>query len=114
MAASLVGMTVVHVLLAVFVAAALVWVKDEPPDPAGSTGATAAAIAALVYFPWMVLGSPIALASTSGVARHRRWAFATTLLYAVLSAPTRFGRPFSVYAFFVLSRRPIRRLFGRG
>jgi serine/threonine protein kinase len=111
--ASLSVAAVVHVILLVFVIGAIIAMWNEPPEPEGSLASTADQITGVIFFTWAPIGVPLALVSAFGVARHRSWAYVTTWIYAVISIPSCLGTAFSVFAFYVLTRPAIRRIFGR-
>jgi eukaryotic-like serine/threonine-protein kinase len=108
--ASLTVAAVVHVAVFAILAVAVVSSMNDPPETGPAH--VADVVVGVILLMWAPFCLPLALASAYGIARHRRWAYVTTIVYAVLSMPTCVGTPFSLFAAYALTRRNVRRVFG--
>ena len=94
----------VHLTVLVIMLVAL----GTPAEPDPGPDSIAQTIAGVVLVLWGGVGGVLAPLSGVGLWRRRRWALATTLAYAIVSLPTGLGTPFSLFAFYALSRRSLR------
>lgn len=108
--ASLTVAAVVHVVVMAILVVAFVSSMNDPPET--GPGLAADMVVGLILFFWAPFCLPLALTSAYGLARHRRWAYVTTAVYAVLTIPSCVGTPFSIFAAYALTRPGLRRVFG--
>lgn len=101
--AALVAITVLHVILIVAVGVEFAATYDEPFVEDPDEGLISLAYACILLL-WAPLGLVLAPVSAWGLWRGKRWAVVSTMLYAVLAAPTVFLTPYAVYAFVSLPR----------